>query len=70
MKLTPPLRAGEERDLDLSGGKKDEYAKPDVVAHTVVVSAVAYEDGVFVYNSNTEPNFSARAAEDLTAPAR
>jgi len=66
MKLTPPLRPGEERDLDLSGGgKKDEYTKPGVVAHTVVALSVAYEDGVSVFNGNTEPNISERSAEDL-----
>jgi len=67
MNLTPPLRPGEERDIDLSGGKKDEYAKPGVVAHTVVATSVAYDDGVFVFNENTEAHVSERAAEDVKA---
>ncbi|MDB5213674.1 MAG: hypothetical protein JWO86_1601 [Myxococcaceae bacterium] len=70
VKLGAPLQPGEERDLDLSGGKTDRYADPEVIAHTVVVGGVAYEDGVLVFNSNIDADQAPeRPAEDLPASA-
>jgi hypothetical protein len=70
VKLGAPLPPGEERDLDLSGGKTDRYADPEVIAHTVVVGGVAYEDGVLVFNSNIDADRAPeRPAEDLPASA-